>query len=100
MLPSVRGASLVAAVEAAQTTYRTYETVPVEGDTGWDPSTAEAELTATAELARLYTALSDEVPEPFATALRHARHYLEQQGMELDEALREDRIGNLPDARR
>jgi hypothetical protein len=91
-------ASLVAAVEAAQTTYRIYETRVANGDTGWDTSTAEAELTATAELAQLYSALSNEVPEPFATALRHACHYLEQHGMELDQALAEDFDGDLPDA--
>lgn len=56
-------------------------------DTGWDPAAAEAELSATAKLAQLYSALSNEVPESFATALRHAHNYLEQQGMELDEAL-------------
>lgn len=93
-------ASLVAAVEAAQTTYRTYETRAIGGGTGWDTSTAEAELTATAELARLYSALSNEVPEPFATALRHARNHLEQHGMELDQDLAEDFNGNLPDAKR
>jgi hypothetical protein len=37
------------------------------------------------------------VPEPFATALRHARNHLEQHGMELDQDLAEDFNGNLPD---